>query len=131
MNTKTFNENFELDRKAKGVRATAKSAVVVEPDISTADGAIYDAAQTYFFFDESTKQVRPSTGLRRDKNHLSTFGLRVVEIGKLRLKRDDALSDAQTFFKSEIERLQTRIKNYELEKTPNARSLKAFLMAKE
>jgi hypothetical protein len=131
MNTKSFHENFELDRKAKGVRANPKNMPVVEPDVLTADNSVYDAAQTYFFFDESTKEIRQSTGLRRDKEYLSTFGLRVVEIGKLRSKRDDALTDGQTFFKSEIERLQTRIKEFELEKTTENRSLKAFLMAKE
>lgn len=131
MNTKTFHENFEVDRQSKGVRATAKNAPVVEPEIQTADGAIYDAAQTYFFFDESTAEVRPSTGLRRAGVHLSTFGLKVVEIAKLRAHRDNSLADGQAFFKLQIERLQIRIKEFELEKTPDARSLKAFLMARD
>ena len=116
MDTKSFHENFELDRKAKGIRANPKNALAVEPDILTADGSVYDAAQTYYFFDLQTREIRQSNGLRRDKEYLSTFGLRVVEIGKLRAGRDDALSDGQTFFKSEIERLQARIKDFELEK---------------
>jgi len=126
MNTETFHRDFELDRKAKGVRANPKNAPVVEPEIMTADNADYDAAQTYYFFDEQTREIRQSTGLRRVGEYLSTFGLKVVAVGKLRLKRD-----GQTFFKSEIERLQTRVKEYELEKTTESRSLKAFLMANE
>jgi hypothetical protein len=131
MDTETFHENFSVDRKAKDVCANTKNASQPEPDVLTAGGAIYDAAQTYFFFDESTKEVRESTGLRRDKGHLSTFGLRVVEIGRLRVKRNDALSDGQTFFKSEIERLQNRVKEYELEKTPESRRLESVFDGKE
>lgn len=86
MNSKTFHQNYEVDRKAKGVRANPKNAPITEPEIQTADGSIYDAAQNYFFFDESTKEVRPSIGLRRSGGYLCTFGLKVVAIGKLRIK---------------------------------------------
>lgn len=116
MDSKTFHENFTVDRKAKGVRATPKNTPVVEPEIQTADGAIYEAAQTYFFFDEQTREIQQSTGFRRVGEYLSTFGLKVVSIAKLRSKRDAALSDGQLFFKLQIELLQTRIKEFELEK---------------
>ncbi len=131
MNTKTFNQNYELDRKAKGIRAVPKYADNEPCQIMTADGAAYDAATTYHFFDTQTAEVRQSLGLRRTDEFLCTFGLKVVAVEKLRLNRDDALNDGQTFFKSEIERLRKRIADYELEKTGENRSLKTFLMAKE
>ncbi len=131
MNTKTFHENYEVDRRSKGVRANPKNVSPPEPEILTADGNVYDAAQTYFFFDESTMEVRPSAGLRRHDDDLCTFGLKVIAVGKLRAKRDNALGDGQAFFKLQIERLQTRIKEFEFEKTNESRSLKAFLMTKD
>ncbi len=97
----------------------------------TAAGRAYDPAATYHFFDAQAAELRQSLGLRRDKDYLCAFGLKVVTIAKLRASRDDALSDGQTFLKSEIERLQKRIEEFELEKTNDSRSLKAFLMAKE
>ena len=100
-------------------------------EIMTADGTVYDPAATYYFFDAQAAEVRQSLGLRRDKDYLCAFGLKVVLIAKLRASRDDALSDGQTFFKSEIERLQGQVAEFELEKTNDSRSLKAFLMAKE
>ncbi len=130
MNTKTFNENFTIDRKSKGVKAMPKHAPVAA-EIMTADDTVYDPAATYYFFDAQTGEVRQSLGLRRDKDYLCAFGLKVVTIAKLRASRDDALADGQTFLKSEIERLQKRIAEFELEKTNDSRSLKAFLMAKE
>lgn len=129
MNTKTFNQNYELDRKAKGNRAVPKFADE-PPQIMTADGAAYDPNQTYHFFDTQTAEVRQSPGLRRDGEHLSTFGLKVVEISKLRSSRDDALADGQEFFSSEIERLRKRTQDFELEKSAETRSLKTFLMSK-
>ncbi len=129
MNSKTFNENFTIDRKSKGVKAMPKHAPVAA-EIMTADGTAYNPAATYYFFDVQTQEVRQSLGLRRDGEYLCAFGLKVVLIAKLRASRDDALSDGQTFFKSEIERLQERIAEFELEKTNDSRSLKAFLMAK-
>jgi hypothetical protein len=61
MDAKTFNQNYELDRKAKGVRANAKGAPP-EPleTILTADGTAYDASKTYYFFDQSAAEVRAS-----------------------------------------------------------------------
>ncbi len=135
MKTDEFNRNYEIDRQARGVKATAKnskdadSASLQVP--ATADGAVYDANQTYHFFDVQTQEVRQSIGLRRDGTHLCTFGLRVVAVAELQSSRDDALTDGQTFFKSEIERLQKRVADYELEKSNDKRSLKAFLMTKE
>ncbi len=132
MNTKTFNENYELDRKTRaGIRANPKHAHVEPAEIMTADGTAYDSTSTYYFFDVQTAEVRQSLGLRRDKDYLCAFGLKVVLIAKLRANRDDSLTDGQTFLKSEIERLQERIAEFELEKTNDSRSLKAFLMAKE
>lgn len=134
MNMKTFNENFEIDRRSKGVKATAKratadSAVAQIPP--TADGTLYDAETIYSFFDEASRQIRQSTGFRRSGEHLCAFGLKIVEVAKLHLDRDTALSDGQRFFNSEIETLRERIRKYEAEKKPENRSLKAFLMAKE
>ncbi len=89
----------------------------VAVEIMTADGTTYDSTSTYYFFDIQSAEVRQSTGLRRDGEHLCTFGLRVVVIAKLRTNRDEALADGQTYFKLESERLQKRIAGYELEKS--------------
>lgn len=128
MNTKTFNENFELDRKSRaGVRANPKhAAATAPPEIMTGDGKAYDPSLTYFYFDEQSSEIRQSIGLRRDGEHLCMFGLRVVAVSKLRLSRDSALADGQEYFKSEIERLQKRIQEFELEKSADARRLKTF-----
>lgn len=118
MNTKTFNAHYEIDRKSKGVKAMPKYAHAEPVEILTADGTAYDPSQTYYFFDSQSAEVRQSTGLRRagDTAHLCTFGLKVVAISKLWANRDYALADGQAFFKSEIERLQKRIQDFELEK---------------
>ncbi len=132
MNTKTFNQNYKLDRKTRaGIRAKTKHAPADSIEIMTADSKPFDPAAAYHFFDVQTGEVRQSLGLRRDKDNLCAFGLKVVLIAKLRASRDDALTDGQTFLKLEIERLQERIAGFELEKTNDSRSLKAFLMAKE
>ncbi len=132
MNTAEFNRNYEIDRKSKGVKALPKhTTATVAPEVMTADGTAFDSTETYYFFDAQTGEVRQSIGLRRDGEHLCTFGLKVIAISKLRANRDDALADGQSFFKSEMTRLQKRIADYELEKTGEKRSLKAFLMAKE
>jgi len=126
MKTSEFNENYEIDRKSKGVKAMPKNA---EPlAIRTADGEAYDPSVTYYFFDSQATQVRQSTSLRRDGNgeHLCALGLKIIAIAKLRANRDDALSDAQFFFKLEIERLQNRIQKLELEKTGEKRKLTDF-----
>ena len=114
-----------------GIRANPKHAPAISIDIMTADSKPFDPAATYYFFDTQAGEVRQSTGLRRDKDCLCAFGLKAVAVAKLRASRDDALSDGQVFFKSEIERLQKRIAEFELEKTNDSRSLKTFLMAKE
>ncbi len=131
MKTTEFNKNYELDRKAKGVRANPKHAATEPPEIMTADAAAYDPTETYYFFDVQTAEIRGSLGLRRDGEYLWTFGLKVVAIEKLRLCRDDALAEGQTFFKSEIERLRKRIADFELEKKSENRSLKSFLSVKQ
>jgi len=131
MKTAEFNQDYELDRKTRaGIRANPKHAPADSIEIMIADGTAYDSTSTYYFFDAQTGEVRQSLGLRRDGEYLCAFGLKVVLIAKLRASRDDALTDGQTFFKSEIERLQERIAEFELEKTNDSRSLKAFLMAK-
>ncbi len=118
MNTKTFNQDYELDRKTRaGIRANPKHATAEAVEIMTADSKPFDPAATYYFFDGQAAQVRQSLGLRRDKDYLCAFGLKVVLIAKLRASRDDSLTDGQTFLKSEIERLQKRVAEFELEKT--------------
>ena len=131
MKTDEFNRGYEIVRKSKGVKAMPKHAHAEPVTFQTADGTDYDPMATYYFFDAQTQEVRQSLGLRRDGTHLCTFGLRVVLVDKLRLSQNDALTDGQEFFKSEITRLQKRIADYELQKTDDQRSLKAFLMAKE
>lgn len=132
MDAKTFNQNYELDRKTRtGVRANPKHASPIEPPpIMTADGKPYNPNETYHFFDAATQEIRQSTGLRRDDEHLCAFGLKVVAVANLRAERSGALADGQTFFNSEIERLRERIRKYEAEKPPAARSLKAVLMSR-
>ena len=133
MNTKTFNQNYELDRKAKGIRGIPKTiAALPKVEVKTADGEVFSPEKVYFFFDESTRQVRQSRGLRQHEVlFLGSFGLRVVEISKLRNNRDDALGDAQTFLKNRISELNKLIAEFELEKTPKSRSLKNYLSAKD
>ncbi len=132
MKTTEFNENYELDQKSRGVRANPKNAEPALVTIRTADGENFDPNETYYFFDSQATQVRQSTSLRRDGNgeHLCALGLKVVAIAKLRANRDDALTDAQSFFKLEIERLQNRIQKLELEKTGEKRKLKDFSIVK-
>jgi len=131
MKSTEFNKSYEIDRKTRaGIRAVPKQSTAELPQIMTADGVIYDPDQTYFFFDAQTAEVRQSLGLRRDGEHLCTFGLRVVQVSKLRSNRDDALADGQAFFSSEINRLHKQIQNFELEKSGKNRSLKTFLMQK-
>lgn len=124
MKMKTFNENFEIDRKSKGLKATAKHAPAIDAP-PTADGTAYDANTAYYFFDEASREVRRSTGFSRNGDHLSAFGLKICEVSKLHKIRDAALTDGQTFFNSEIEALRDRIRKYESEKQPANRSLKA------
>jgi len=131
MKTNEFNENYELDRKTRGgIRANPKHALAVVPEMLTANGATYDSAILYYFFDESSREVRPSTGFRRTGEHLCAFGLKIVAVGALHTNRDDALADGQQFFNAEIERLRERIRKYEAEKLPANRSLKAVLTSR-
>ncbi len=131
MKTAEFNRDYTLDTKAKtGIKAMPKNAPV-EPEILTADGTVYDPSATYHFFDDASREVRSSTGFRRTGEYLCAFGLKIASVAALQTNRDAALADAQSFFKSEIENLNKRIADLELEKSPGARSLKSFLMAKE
>lgn len=117
MKTSEFNEHYEVNRRARGVKATAKTPAPKPIEIPlTADGTTYDAEQTHHFFDPSTQQVRQSIGRRRDGEYLATFGSRVIPVGRLHLNRDDALAKEQDFFKDEIERLVKRSAECESEK---------------
>ncbi len=133
MNTKTFNQNYELDQKAKGVRANPKTAAALpKAEVKTADGENYNPEKQYFFFDEDTRKIRRSNGLRQHETyHLGSFGLRVVEIVKLRNNKDAALSDGQAFFRNRISELNKLISEFELEKSADKRSLKSYLSAKD
>lgn len=134
MNTKTFNQNYELDKTTKrGIRGIPKTvAALPKIEVRTGDGEVYDAAKTYHFFDEGTRQVRQSNGLRQHEVlFLGSFGLRIIEIAKLRNEKDAALSDGQTFLRNRITELNKQIAEFELQKTPKARSLKDYLSAKD
>jgi hypothetical protein len=116
MKTSEFNQSYEIDRKAKGVKAMPKHSRIELPEILTADGTAYDANETYHFFDLQMQEIRQSLGLRRDGDFLASFGLRVVAVSNLRASLDGALADDQLFFALEIERLQDRIQEFELER---------------
>ncbi len=126
MKTNEFNENYEIDRKANGVKAMPKNGHAEAAAIRTADGEVYDPGETYYFFDSQRQQIRQSTSLRLAGEHLCSLGLKVVAVANLRANKDDAISAGQSFFKSEIERLQKRIEKLELEKTGERRKLKEF-----
>ncbi len=128
MNTETFNQNYELDRKTRsGVRANPKHATATTvPEVITADGKPFDSTVTYYFFHEHSTEIRTAVGLRLDGEHLCVLSFRVIPVAKLREDRDCALTDGQTFFKSEIERFKKRIKDFALEKSGESHSLKTF-----
>ena len=120
MKMKVFKENYQIVDSKKGVKCVPKSAGGY-PDAMTADGTIYSPEERYFFFDTDGRSVRQSVGLRRiDETWLGSFGLRVVEISKLRINRTDALADGQNFFRERIENLQESIERFELEKAVEA-----------
>ena len=78
-----FNANFEINRKSRGLKATARHAPAPESP-NTADGTPYDAETVYHFFDESARAVRASNGLRL-----------IGEIEKLREKISECESEKQ------------------------------------
>lgn len=134
MKTAEFNKDYSIDTTTKrGVRAHPKSlAALPTPQVETADGEVFSPENVYFFFDESTRQVRQSRGLRQvECLYLGSFGLRIIEIAKLRNNRDDALADGQEFLRNRINELNSQIGQFELEKSPESRSLKDYLMAKD
>lgn len=117
MNTKDFNENYEIDRKSKGVKAMPKASGSY-PETFTADGEPFNPENKYHFFDTSTQTVRSTIGLRRVCNDwIGGFGLRIVEIKYLRVNQTDALSDGQECSRKEIQILQEKIFDFEQEKT--------------
>lgn len=117
MKTAQFNENYTLDQKAKGIRAMPKNPVGF-PARLTADSEPFNPEEKYFFFDESTRNVRQTIGLRRvDDDWLGSFGLRIAKIEALRANKADALSDGQDFFRKRIENLRESIQDFEIEKS--------------
>ncbi len=139
MKAQKFNENYSIDRTAKGIRAVEKTAGLKrrKPEIFlTRNGQVYNPKREYFFYDSqpldiSKREVRSSRGLKADNGFLASFGLRVVAIDKLRAKRDSALLDAQRSIRRDIKSLQDLITKLELQKTPENRNLKDFLIAKD
>lgn len=111
MNTKTFDENYEVDRNAKGAHTTPKSAPIMKPEIKTADGDTYDSNQTYYFFDQKTSEIRLSTGLQRVGKNLSTSGLKIVPIARLYIRREDALADGLDFLETKTLWLEATIED--------------------
>ena len=131
MKTAEFNEDYKINRTARGVKATAKNVELTFLEIpTTADGTPYVVETVYHFFDESSRQIRQSTGFRRKDDHLCALGLKIVEVAHLHTNRDAALSDGQQFFNAEIEALRAKIRQYEAEKQPANRSLKAVLTSR-
>jgi hypothetical protein len=132
MKTSEFNENYRLESSSRGIRAIPKLGKSgIRPDVLTADGEPFDSEKVYHFYNAGDGKVRESTGLRRvDDDHLGSLGLRIVAIAKLRSVKDDALADGQKCFLDEIQKLRERIIAFEVQKTPKARSLKSYLMAK-
>lgn len=127
MKVKEFNQDYEIDRKARGVKANAKTAPApIMPE--TADKQPFDLTTTYFFFDVSTQAVRQSTGLKFEGLHLWAFGLRVIEVSRLRANRDDALADAQKHCNEQIESLREKVRKFEAKK--QNRGLKAVLTSR-
>jgi hypothetical protein len=118
MKAEDFNKNYSIDTKARrGVKAVSKTAGGY-PETLTADNVPFNSENQYFFFDTSTGNVRESIGLRRvDAEWLGGFGLRIIEIEKLRGLKSDALGDGQAHFKGEIQKLQEKIADFETEKT--------------
>lgn len=117
MKTKIFRENFELVSSKSGLKAVPKSGGGF-PEAITADGAIFNPDKKYYFFDRDSSAVRLTVGLRRiDESWLGSFGLRVVEIGRLRKERNDALGDGQSFFRNQIAELNEKIADFEAEKS--------------
>ncbi|MET0753090.1 MAG: hypothetical protein ABWZ66_06940 [Pyrinomonadaceae bacterium] len=117
MKSEEFNKNYEIDRKSKGVKAVPKGTGGYLERM-TADGEPFNPENKYHFFDESTKAVRSTIGLRRVCNDwIGDFGLRIVEVKYLRANLSDALSYGQEYFRKEIQILQEKIFDFEQEKT--------------
>lgn len=129
MNARTFNENFEIDRAARGVKANAKGFSPGFPETLTADGETWKPDVEYHFFDTSAGSVRTTKNLRRVGDHLGSLGLRVVPIAALRSNKDAALEDGQKELLASIEKLKEQIRALESEKSPKGRTLKYVLQA--
>jgi hypothetical protein len=126
MKSADFNQNFEIDRTARGVKASPRSAIVEKPEALTADGKPFSYSAIYHFFDGEA--VRTSEGLRRiDLENIGSPGCRVVRIDRLRETRDAALEDAQKAFVKKIEDLRDKVREFEEQKTPANRTMKFVL----
>lgn len=127
MNVAEFNENYEINRKSKGLSATPKNLDFRTPAaVYTADGEVYDSSETYFFFDSVNIRVRQSKGMQLIGEHLCAHGLKVIAVGKLFAACDDAISAAQDFLRLEIAKNEKRIEKLEAAKTGTRRPLKNF-----
>lgn len=131
MRFQEFNEAYNIEPTAKGLRAMPKRGKSgIRPEAFTADGEPFDASREYFHFESRGRAIRSTQSLRRiDDDWLGSLGMRIVEIGKLRANRDDAIDDGQKYFLAEIKSLREMIQEFEAQKEPKNRSLKAFLMA--
>ena len=135
MKTKEFNKNFEIDRKRNGIVANEKSKLPSRKkkrEIWTiANGDPYIHGTEYYFFDEQIRKVRSSRGLSFDEGNLMSFGFRVIEVEKLHTHKDKAIGDAQKFFLARMKNLRKEVEVLEKEKSPENRSLKNILMARD
>jgi len=132
MRTPEFNQNYELKRQARGVKARRRN---IAPEMSapvTADGEPFNPETNYYFFDQPNMKVRESRGLRRVGNDgLGSMGLTVIAINKLRKDETDALEDAQKYCLCEINKFKQFIRDFEAWKPTEKRSMKAILMSRE
>jgi hypothetical protein len=133
MKAQDFNKDYEIDRSIpRGLSAARKDSKPAFPEALLGDNTPFDPEKEYFFFDRGAEVVRGTGGLRRvDANYLGAMGFRIVAIAELRTDRNDALSDAQRVLRTDIEKLRNQIQHFEAQKTPEARSLKSFLMVKD
>lgn len=129
MKTNEFNTAYSIDRSATTPRAISKCDPVEYSLALTADKKPFNHAAEYFFFDG--ERVRSSQGLRRvDAENLGSTGLRVIAINKLRQSRDAVLVDAQVELIKRIDVLREKVREFEEEKTLDARTMKYILRSR-
>lgn len=131
MDKKTFDEKFEIDRSAKGIRATEKPAAEPVRVVLTADGEQYDPAREYYFADRLTHSVQSSKYLKRlTPFHIGDMNRKHTAIDQLRADRIDAIEDLEKIIVKEIDALRDKIRELEADKPPAKRTTKFLLMAK-